>query len=256
MADGDNVGIQIIEGAIKLPGMRVNRREFLSKTFSDVSSEKLHMIMEEGPQAVFSTEELEKIADKVIRKNTEKSTTASVMAGLPSNPLVMAGTFTADMVQYYGFALRMAQQLGYLYGVSDLLSDEGNLTEEGRQTLQLYLAAMLGISGGKAGIMFVARGFGTHAGKQIIAKPLTKTMWYPLIKTIGKQIGIQVTKKGTSKLVSKAVPILGGVISGGITYVSMKPMGKRLMRALADSVNPTEKDINEATEIIEGIVAE
>ena len=129
MADGDNVGIQIIEGAIKLPGMRVNRREFLSKIFSDVSSEKLHMIMEEGPQAVFSTEELEKIADKVIRKNTEKSTTASVVAGLPSNPLVMAGTFTADMVQYYGFALRMAQQLGYLYGVSDLLSDEGNLTE-------------------------------------------------------------------------------------------------------------------------------
>ena len=236
--------------------MRVNRREFLSKIFSDVSSEKLHMIMEEGPQAVFSTEELEKIADKVIRKNTEKSTTASVVAGLPSNPLVMAGTFTADMVQYYGFALRMAQQLGYLYGVSDLLSDEGNLTEEGRQTLQLYLAAMLGISGGKVGIMFVARGVGSNVGKRIIAKPLTKTMWYPLVKTIGKQIGIQVTKKGTSKLVSRAIPILGGVVSGGITYVSMKPMGRKLMKALVDSVNLTEEDINKATEIIESMLAE
>jgi hypothetical protein len=256
MADGDNVGIQIVEGVIKLPGVRMNRREFLSKTFTDVSSEKLHIIMEEGPQAVFSTEELEKIADKVIRKNAEKSTAASVMAGLPSNPLVMAGTFTADMMQYYGFALRMAQQLGYLYGISDLLSDEGSLTEEGRQTLQLYLAVMLGISGGNAGIMFVARGVGSHIGKQIIAKPVTKTMWYPLIKTIGKQIGVQVTKKATSKLATKAIPILGGIVSGGITYVSMKPMGRKLMKALVDSVNPTEEDINKATEIIEGIVAE
>lgn len=79
---------------------------------------------------------------------------------------------------------------------------------------------------------------------------------YPLVKTIGKQIGIQVTKKGTSKLISKAIPILGGVVSGGITYVSMKPMGRKLMKALVDSVNPTEEDINKATEIIEGIVAE
>ncbi|WP_258088649.1 hypothetical protein [Weissella fangxianensis] len=65
MADGDNVGIQIVEGVIKLPGVRINRREFLSKTFTDVSSEKLHIIMEEGPQAVFSTEELEKVATPI-----------------------------------------------------------------------------------------------------------------------------------------------------------------------------------------------
>lgn len=53
------------------------------------------------------------------------------------------------------------------------------------------------------------------------------------------------TKDTFAKGASKAIPILGGVISGGLTYMSMKPMGNRLREALANSVNQnyTEEDL-------------
>ncbi len=35
-------------------------------------------------------------------------------------------------------------------------------------------------------------------------------------------------------MVSKALPIVGGLVSGGITYVSMPPMGNRLVDALEE----------------------
>ena len=44
------------------------------------------------------------------------------------------------------------------------------------------------------------------------------------------------TKDIFAKGVSKAIPIIGGVISGGITFASMKPMGNRLKETLSKSV--------------------
>ena len=38
------------------------------------------------------------------------------------------------------------------------------------------------------------------------------------------------------------IPLVGGVISGGLTYASMKPMGTRLRNTLYDSVNNYSKD--------------
>lgn len=44
------------------------------------------------------------------------------------------------------------------------------------------------------------------------------------------------TKDIFAKGVSKAIPIIGGVISGGLTFASMKPMGNRLKETLSKSV--------------------
>ncbi len=48
---------------------------------------------------------------------------------------------------------------------------------------------------------------------------------------------MKITKKTFAQGVSKAIPILGGVISGGLTYASMKPMGNRLRKTLYDVVD-------------------
>ncbi|MDO4927098.1 MAG: hypothetical protein Q3980_15745 [Turicibacter sp.] len=73
-------------------------------------------------------------------------------------------------------------------------------------------------------------------------KALTKMMYYPLIKNIGKLVGIKVTKQTFSKGVSKAIPVLGGILSGGLTYFSLKPMGERLEKTLHETTHYTEKD--------------
>ena len=61
---------------------------------------------------------------------------------------------------------------------------------------------------------------------------------------MGEIIGVKVTKAGFAKGVSKAVPIVGGVISGGTSYVSMNHMGHRLSEVLSESIFYTEADYN------------
>ena len=61
---------------------------------------------------------------------------------------------------------------------------------------------------------------------------------------MGEIIGVKVTKAGFAKGVSKAVPIVGGVISGGTSYISMNHMGHRLSEGLRESIFYTEADYN------------
>lgn len=250
MSDSENKAIQLVESAIKLPGVKVDRREFLTKTFKNVTANELSTILEQGPQAVISTMELNKKASGIINATVNKSSTASFAAGLASNPLVMAGTFSADLAQYYAFALRMAQQLGYIYGIEDLFDESGNITENGNDVLMLYLGTMLAVSGANAGLMVVAKSASKQVSKTVMKTAMTRTIWYPFIKNIAKNIGINVTKKGTASLFSKAVPIIGGAISGGLTYATMKPMGKKLKLALSETLNATSADLEEAINTI------
>ena len=61
---------------------------------------------------------------------------------------------------------------------------------------------------------------------------LVSTFYYPIIKSILKFFGVSVTKGAFAKGVSKVIPFVGGVVSGGITLASMLPMGNRLANTL------------------------
>lgn len=54
-----------------------------------------------------------------------------------------------------------------------------------------------------------------------------------MVKKIASWLGIKLTKDGVGKAAGKIVPILGGIVSGGLTYVTFKPMAKRLKNELA-----------------------
>ena len=45
-------------------------------------------------------------------------------------------------------------------------------------------------------------------------------------------MGAKVTKKTVEKTITKSVPLIGGVISGGLTYVTFRPMGGKLADTL------------------------
>ena len=61
---------------------------------------------------------------------------------------------------------------------------------------------------------------------------MTKTFYYPVVKSILKFFGVSLTKNTFAKGVSKVIPVVGGVVSGGITLASMLPMGNRLFNTL------------------------
>ncbi|MHA5123187.1 hypothetical protein R5Q06_03215 [Oenococcus oeni] len=141
----------------------------------------------------------------MVLSDTEKSTAFSFAAGLLSNSVIMSGSATADILQYFAFAVRMAQEAAYVFGRPSIFNENGALTEAGERGVMLYLGAMLGVAAANSGLMLVSRGLGTTAGKKILQTALTKIFWYPLMKKIGAAIGLQVTKKTASGLVTKTV---------------------------------------------------
>lgn len=73
-----------------------------------------------------------------------------------------------------------------------------------------------------------------NLGKKVAQQALTKTAWYPLVKKIGSIIGFKITKQSIGKSITKVVPVIGGVISGGLTYMTFKPMGNKLADTFVD----------------------
>ena len=231
----DSFMISLIENVLKIPGVKVDRDVFLNIQFKDVPLEHRQKILDEGPVAAgCDKKELRKIANKLINDRTLFSTGASFLAGLPGG-LAMAATIPADMAQYYAVALRLAQELAYLYGESDLWA--GNQPDEEKVTNQLilYCGVMLGASDAAQTVRVVSSALAKQALNKLPKMALTKTFYYTITKSIAKWFGINMTKATFAKGVSKVLPIVGGIVSGGITFATMRPMGKRLADTLEEA---------------------
>lgn len=222
--------LQTIGAVSKLPVVRVDREAFLRKHFA--GSPHLAVILESGPQAVYTAESLRQKANGIIKSSVAKTSMASFATGLPGNPVVMVAAGGADVAQYFGFAINLAQQIAYLFGEDDLFDGGGQLSEAAQVRVIAYLGAMLGAGGAAALVSQTSKLAGANLGKKVAAQALTKTAWYPLVKQVGALVGKQVTKKTVEKTIAKAVPVAGGLVSGGLTYVTFRPMGHRLADVL------------------------
>lgn len=118
---------------------------------------------------------------------------------------------------------------------------------------------MLGVNGTAA----LLRAGGITIAKQVMKtvpnKALTKTLWYLILKKSFKNIWCESYQGGLAKGMGKFIPILGGIISGGLTFATMKPMGESLQKELSKLVNYSEvqyqedvETIRKEAEIIEG----
>lgn len=224
-----------LANALKIPGIKVNRQTFLREVFQDKHQTTYNRIVELGPVAAGCTQkELDKLAANLITKRTMQSTGISFAAGLPGG-LAMAATIPADTMQFFGMALRLAQEIAYLYGGDDLWYN-GEVDEEKVQgQLILYCGVMFGVSGSSAAVKVLSSAVAKQVAKKLPQKALTKTIYYPIIKKVAALLGVKMTKDTFAKGVAKAVPVVGGVVSGGLTFASMRPMGKRLASTLSEA---------------------
>ena len=225
----------LIATAIQIPGVKVDRELFLRGQFKEFEDVLMDTIIAVGPvNAGVSKEILQKKAETILKSKTTKSAIASFATGIPGG-LAMAATIPADMLQFYGVALGMAQEIAYLYGEEDLW-EEGKLsTERVINQLILYCGVMLGASGASQTVRVMSSALAKQAMKKLPQKALTQTFYYPIIKSIAQAFGAKMTKEVFAKGISKAVPIIGGVVSGGITLATMMPMGSRLIKTLEEA---------------------
>lgn len=226
----------ILRSAMELPYIRIDRTSFLkkelSKYFDDDVVEKA--INTNPAQAGLSIKNLDRIAKSCINNETAKVTALSAAAGIPGG-FAIAATIPADIAQFYGHIIRVLQKLAYLYGWQEMFrGDNDELDDETSNKLILFIGVMCGVSAANATLAKVANLAALNVPKQLMRQALTKGTIYPIIKKIAKVIGVKMTKEIFSKGVGKIIPVVGAVVSGGLTFAIFKPMSIRLKKYLAD----------------------
>lgn len=232
---------KVMNLALSMPMVKVDRTAFLTKEFS--MYDNADQLRDKRPIDLFDAEAIERAARGVINSHLTTATVTSTAAGIPGGP-AMAATMPADIAQYYWHVLVVAQKLGYLYGWPDLLDDKGQITEGTRNVLTLFVGVMFGAQAASKLVGEIAKRVSLQAAKRLPQQALTKTMYYPVVKQVAKWIGVKMTKDTFGKSVGKAIPILGGVLSGAITAFSFKPMAEKLQKHLREEM-PMMRSLNE-----------
>ena len=248
----------IITLAFKTPGVHVTRDNFLQKELYKNHPQAVidKAIATTPAQAGISSDEIDKIADEVINYERNCVSGISVALGVPGG-WAMAATIPVDIVQYYGYTLRATQKLLYLYGFPEVDSDEEGIRLDSQTINQLILClgVMNGVAGANNAIKGMAKALAVGVEKKLLNAALTKGTFYPLVKEIAKWFGIKMTKSIFAGFFKKAIPVVGGIVGGGITFFSFKPCCYRLKAALQDTMlsNPDHKSTSEENSFINAI---
>ena len=259
--NGQIDSVDIILLALKVPGVKIDRAKFLQKElFKNHPQDVIDRAIETTPaQAGIASEEVDKIADEVIKFERNAVSGISVALGMPGG-VAMAATIPADIAQYYGYMIRAAQKLLYLYGFPELdTSDEAiALDTETINSLTVCLGVMYGVANANNAIKAMAKALAGGVEKQLMKKALTKGAIYPIVRAVGKWFGVRMTREIFAGFFKKAIPVVGGVVGGGITYASFKPCCYRLKDVLQDTMlsNPKHESSEEENKIFYDIEAE
>lgn len=225
----------VLVGAARLPWVRIDRDAYLRKSLGRYCSDaEIRRAIEESPAAAgISLEVLNKVADESIKYETAKVTMVSAAAGIPGW-LAMAGTVPADMAQYFAHMLRIAQKLAYLYSWPDLFSGEDDdMDDATKAVFTLFVGVMFGVQAANQGVAKVAQMVAGQVVKKLPQRALMQGVIYPIVKKVAGYLGVQMSKQIFAKGVAKAVPVVGAVVSGGVTLASYLAMCKRLKNHLS-----------------------
>ncbi len=243
----------IIKG-LQVPGVKVHRGDFLQKQFQKYfPQEVIDLAIAQSPmKARVLPKKIDEIADEVIKY--ERNCVSGISTALGSIPFGAIATAPADIVQYYGYMLRTMQKLMYLYGFPQIdIQEEGQTFDDATMnTLIICFGVMNGVAGANMVIQKIANALANGVSKQLMKKALTKGTVYPIVKSISKWFGVKMTKEVFSGFFKKAIPVVGGVIGGGITYLSFKPCCDKLKKSLQNTIlsNPDYKPEFSNDEII------
>jgi hypothetical protein len=261
--DQDGNGIidstDIIIMALKVPGVKVPRDKFLQKELlTYCTPETIEKAIATTPaEAGIDNEIIEKIADEVIKFERNAVSGISTALGIPGGYAMLA-TIPADISQYYAYMMRAAQKLMYLYGFPEIdINDNELMLDSGTiNSLTICLGVMHGVAAANNVIKVMAKALAKGVEKQLLKKALTKGAIYPVVKSVAKWFSVKMTKEVFAGFFKKVIPVVGGVVGGGLTFFSFKPCCDRLRDALRDTIlsNPQHADSEEEIKLYNDIV--
>ena len=227
----EDVWNSVLRTAVLLPGAKVDRKAFLRRALSKHVTEKvLQSAIDTSPaKAGVSKNTIRRIATASIKWHRAGVSSVSFASGLPGGWWI-AGTVPADLTQFFWHVLVILQKLAYLYGWPELFSEDSELEldDETLLILTVFVGVMLGAEPAAKVFGDIAECAAAQVLKRLPRETLTKWGLYRLAREVAKRIGIKLTEDSFARYLSRIVPILGGIISGTVTWISFSLMTSRL----------------------------
>jgi hypothetical protein len=226
---------QVLDAAAKLLGVRIDRAAYLRAALNrHCSEDQIERAVAETPAAAgIPVEVITAAANESITFETAKATALSAVAGVPGG-LALVGTIPADLIQYFGHVLRIAQKLAYIYSWPDLFTDDGDELDDATEgILTLFVGVMFGVQVAQGGVTKVSIMIAEQVAKKLPQQALTNGAIYPVVKKVASYLGVSMTKRLFAGGIAKIIPVAGALLSGGLTLATFLPMSKKLQRHLA-----------------------
>ena len=240
-SEAEQQAVEFLKKVVRVPGVRINRDDFLRHELRErgVPEEVIRRAIDTSPAfAGVPLADLDRLAEQVISYETNKSAAISFAAGIPGG-FAMLGTIPADLTQYYVHAFRIVQKLAYLYGWRELLSAKEEVDDETIGTIAIFFGVMLDVEEAAMSLSsFASSTVMDTVKKQVTKQFLMKTSWYRAVKKTLQMIGVNLTKKAFAQGFSKVLPVIGGVVSSGLTFMSLQSQSSRLKNHLRELPPP------------------
>ncbi len=237
--------LRVLRAALRVPGVRVDRRQFLLEQLTLRCGEEAALAAVETRPVLAGIEraQLDRIAEGVISKHVSTATVISFGTGLPGGWWMLA-TVPTDVAQFYAQAIILAQKLAYLYGWPDLMEEDLALDDETLLKITVFVGVMMGSARAASALSNLAQKVAQRVAVEAPERAFATHGLFALVQQIAKWIGIRLTKSSFRRFVAKAIPLLGGALSGGLTYISFRPMAMKLQRHLQSLPLAMEGDTN------------
>lgn len=235
--------------AINLPGVQISRDKFLRNNLKSCCTEsELERAISMGTmRANIPVETLDKVAKSVIESEALQTTAISAAAGIPGGAAMFA-TIPMDLAQFHAHLLRTVQELAYIYGWKDFADfDEGTKSQ-----MHIFIGVMSGVDFANRALttLFVKQAT-KFATEKAAADAFAKKWYIPLLKIIARKSVEKKTTVPASKLVlAKTLPVIGGLMSGGLTWAMFRPMAYKLQKHLSDLAHMSPEQLRQYEEEI------
>jgi hypothetical protein len=225
----EDVWNSVLRTALALPGVKVDRKAFLRSALSKhVTKKVLQSAIDTSPvKAGVSKNTIRRIATANIKWHRAGVSALSFASGLPGGWWI-AGTVPADLTQFFWHVLVVLQKLAYLYSWPELFSEDSELDDETLLIVTVFVGVMLGAESAAKVLGDIAERAAAQVLERLPRETLTKWGLYRLAREVAKRIGIKLTEDSFTRYLSRIVPILGGIISGTVTWISFSLMTRRL----------------------------
>lgn len=154
----------------------------------------------------------DEMVDSLINWESSKNFTSGFLTGL-GGAITLPVTIPTSLAASWTIQVRMCAAIAEIYG--------HNLEEESVKTI--ILLAIIGSSGAD-----LFKSLGVKVGEEI-TEQLIKKLGPEIIKEINKQAGMKLISKAGEKSImanmGKFIPVIGGLIGGGVDYYSCQTIG-------------------------------